>query len=280
MFWKKRKKATENEAITGIAQDIKAIALTDTGIVRQNNEDSVLFIRPNEKQKRSFKGFLGIVADGMGGHQGGAVASKLATDMISTAYYDSDLPPVEALGAAMRKANNTILNRASSNTELQNMGTTCTAVVLIDQQIILGHIGDSRAYLLQNDQLIQLTTDHTYVQELVNQGQISPMEAINHPKRNVLTQAMGTIADRFGDVSIHPIAFQETDRLLLCSDGLYDYFTIDELLDYLQMNNLRECGEQLITVACDRGGHDNITLLLIEKQQENLSTDNPTAIKQ
>ncbi|HPQ99920.1 MAG: Stp1/IreP family PP2C-type Ser/Thr phosphatase [Lewinellaceae bacterium] len=274
MFWRKNKKSSNPRSNESI--DYRAIALTDQGNIRTNNEDQVLFFRPTDPAQRQSKGYLAIVADGMGGHAAGEVASALAVKLIKQHYYSAAMPPLEALSYAMTQANQSIFQEAERTEKRQGMGTTCTAVAILDQSLYLAHIGDSRAYLLHDNHLYQLTTDHTYIQDLLDAGKIDPMEAIHHPQRNVLTKALGTQAERKADVFRAELPIHPGDQLLLCTDGLYEYFTSEEMQQILTTNRLHEAAEKLIQEAKDRGGHDNVTVLLVATQEEKVITEYPT----
>ncbi|MCE6991373.1 Stp1/IreP family PP2C-type Ser/Thr phosphatase [Dyadobacter sp. CY323] len=248
-----------------IQADLRAVVVSDLGCVRTNNEDSARFIRPSSRQIRNNKGFLAIVADGMGGHAAGEVASQMAVETIAKTYFERDETSEESLFLAFTKANRSIWQSATRNAHQKGMGTTCTALAIVDTKLFLAHVGDSRAYLLKKGQIFQLSKDHTYVQNLVDQGVITPSEAEKHPERNVLTRAMGTHGKVEIDVTALPHSFEDDDRLLICSDGLYDYLTNDEIAQLMLFPVLNEAAYQLIDLAKQRGGHDNITVLLAER---------------
>jgi serine/threonine protein phosphatase PrpC len=145
------------------------------------------------------------------------------------------------------------------------MGTTCTAVVVQNEQVYFAHVGDSRAYLFKNGQIVQLTEDHTYVQQLLKMGEITEEKAARHPERNVLTQAMGTKADIRIDLGRCVLPFDPGDRLLLCSDGLYEYCREEDLIRLLSQDSLPNVASELVQLAKNRGGHDNITVVLAER---------------
>jgi PPM family protein phosphatase len=277
MFWKKWLSEKPNESPAEVTGDLRAIVLSDLGCVRTNNEDSALFIRPSSKEIRGGKGFLAIVADGMGGHAAGEIASQMAVETVAKTYFDRDESPEESLFFALTKANRNIWQAAAKNARQKGMGTTCTAVAIIDTRLYLAHVGDSRAYLLKKGQLFQFSKDHTYVQSLVDQGVITPSDAEKHPERNVLTRAMGTHSRVDIDVAAVPYAFENDDRLFLCSDGLYDYLSSEEIAQLLLTPSLSEAAAQLIDLAKQRGGHDNITVLLAERvSPETFQTIRPT----
>ena len=241
--------------------------MTDVGRVRTNNEDAARFVRPSKIVVRISKGFLAIVADGMGGHAAGEIASQTAVETISKAYYQQEDTPEASLFTAFSKANRAIWQMANRNVMQKGMGTTCTAVAICQNHLYMAHVGDSRLYLFKEGQLIQLSTDHTYVQELIQQGVITAEEAEKHPERNMLTRAMGTHNKVEIDVVQVSSLFENNDRILLCSDGLYDYFNQEEIATFLTIPLLNEAAQQMVDAAKQRGGHDNITVLLVEKVQ-------------
>lgn len=257
---------------------MKVVILSDLGNIRTNNEDIGMFFRIADEQVQREKGYLLIVADGMGGHRAGEVASRLAAETISEEYFNqTGNGSIEKnLSRAFNAANKKIFSMASSNQQYRGMGTTCTSLVVKDQQIYFAHAGDSRAYILQNNLITRITEDHTYVQDLVNRGEITNEEAESHPKRNILTNAMGTKPELRVDTGKCSIAFEQNNRLLLCSDGLYDYIKDNELADILNSKPLHEAANFLIQEAKKRGGHDNITVILAEK----IASDNDQPIKE
>jgi PPM family protein phosphatase len=271
MFWKKKTIETESEY-----NDLHAVAVTDRGCTRAHNEDSVRFVQPSASVIKKRMGCLAIVADGMGGHASGEVASSIAVEMIASEYYRSKRIPVKALEEAARMANEKIWNRAVQNQALKGMGTTCTAVAIAGRRLSVLHIGDSRAYLLKKERLIQLSEDHTYVQELVRLGKITPEQATDHPDGNILTKSLGTAPKRECDIFQAAEQFEPGDKLMLCSDGLYEYFSTDELAVLLQQKDLAEISEQLSSMVLEFGAHDNFSLLLVEYRREPAIDNMPT----
>jgi serine/threonine protein phosphatase PrpC len=239
---------------------------THVGKVRQVNED------------RAWSGRLAdgwtavIVADGMGGHKAGEVASELAVGCLADAlqYWDASVTPEEGvirLQRMIRKANDVVFETASLNEQYHNMGTTVVVAVLNRGGGWIGHIGDSRAYRLRDGQLQQLTDDHTLVNELARSGQLSPEEAAQHPRRNVLTRALGT--DRDVRADIVAIDWLSGDRLLLCSDGLSGMVDAVMLTAALAENGatLEQVADRLVEMALDAGGDDNVTVVLVEADE-------------
>jgi PPM family protein phosphatase len=265
MFWKKWISHNSEEEYSPAIHELRAIALSDVGCIRTNNEDATRFVRPANREVQLRKGYLAVVADGMGGHTAGEVASQMATEIISKTYYQRPEGPEDSLYFALAKANRLIWQAAGRNARQKGMGTTCTTLVVCENQLYIAHVGDSRAYLYKNGSLTRLTTDHTYVQKLVEEGIIQAYEADTHPERNVLTRAMGTHNKVEIDVGKSPYMLEEGDRLLLCSDGLYDYLSDEEMEEWLNLESLSEAAQHMIEQAKLRGGHDNITVMLIER---------------
>lgn len=210
-----------------------------------------------------------IVADGMGGHQAGDVASQLAVDtfreaMMSVQAGLTHEQAKTALCQAILQANEAVFDLAARNEHYRNMGTTVVAALLLEDSGFIGHIGDSRAYKQRGDTLRLLTEDHTLVNELAKSGQISPEEAASHPRRNVLTRALGT--EREVEVDLKGFSWLPGDRLLLCSDGLYAMVSEEAMRDTLLDDSLDidAKADRLIELALEAGGEDNVTVLLID----------------
>lgn len=276
MFWNKlfgkknKDKSTDSHPSTTVGE-LKVVVLSDLGNIRTNNEDIGMFFRIADAEVASQKGYLLVVADGMGGHEAGEVASRIAAETVSEYYYNAEasLSTEKSLAKSLAAANKRIYNMSAANKMYKGMGTTCTCVAVVGDSIFFGHVGDSRAYLIRANQTIeQITTDHTYVQELVKNGEISLEEAAHHPKRNILTNAMGTKPDTMVDTGVHRTKLGDGDRILLCSDGLYEYVKDDEMVSILQNRNLHEAAAIFIQEAKKRGGHDNITVVLAERNNK------------
>lgn len=243
---------------------IHASVLTDPGCVREVNEDRVVLVRPADALAVEAKGVLVLVADGMGGHLAGEVASDLAASTVHRAYYDSSSEVREALRDAFHAANRRIFDRASGSSRLQGMGTTCTALALRGWQAFWAHVGDSRLYLIRDGCIYQMTEDHSAVAKLVAEGQLSRSEARLHEDRNVILRALGTHPDVEVDVVTHPLDVRPGDRFLLATDGLCDAVSDDELLQAAVNTTVAAAGEALVGLARARGGHDNITIAVVE----------------
>jgi PPM family protein phosphatase len=272
--WFGRKKNVPAEAVM---QDLPEITLevailSDLGMIRTNNEDTGLFFRTADEAIRRRKGYLLVVADGMGGHQAGEVASALAAQTVSDEYFHTpDSTITSSLEKSFRVANERIYLKSTSDAAFHGMGTTCTAMVIAGEEIFYAHAGDSRAYHISNGAIRQVTQDHTYVQELVNAGEISQAEAAVHPKRNILTNAMGTKPVLRVDAGRHPDRLGDGDVVLLCSDGLYDYLSDEELLSMLDNRTLAQAAKEMVDTAKQRGGHDNITVVMAQRTDSAVS---------
>ncbi len=231
--------------------------ITDTGLVRASNEDS-LCISPEDN--------FFAVADGMGGHRAGEVASKTALKLLKQELdrrFSVGEKAGQALVESFKEANRSIFEMSARNPEWQGMGTTVTACVKLDGEILIGQVGDSRAYLLRDNHISQLTEDHSLVQELLKSGSITEEEAFRHPRRNVLTRAVGT--GLFLDVDLYRRNVLAGDRLLLCTDGLTRYIRQEELFLAVSLApDLDSAVKDLLRKANTSGGADNITIILVE----------------
>jgi PPM family protein phosphatase len=220
---------------------------SDTGRRRRRNEDNYIVAPP-----------LFAVADGMGGAQAGEVASRLAASALETDE-SHGLQGLERIDALIQEANRRIYDRASTDPSASGMGTTMTVALVEGMTVAIGHVGDSRAYLVRGDQMEQLTEDHSLVNELMKTGKLSEEEAHVHPQRSVITRAVGTDPDV--DVDGFTIEAEEGDVFLLCSDGLPDMVADDEILELVHANrdDLEKAVKSLVTAANRGGGEDNIT---------------------
>jgi len=229
-------------------------ALSDIGLIRKENEDNYL-VAPE-------KGLF-AVADGMGGHVGGQKASKLAIQVLDELIgTENERKAPDLMHYAISRANEMILQSGENEKEYYGMGTTITAAMFKDGSIHLAHIGDSRAYLFRDNSLSLLTCDHSLVNELFRNGSLTLEEMQNHPQRNILTRALGT--QRVAEVDIISLPAQENDLLLLCTDGLYCHVSDQEIADILKQDwTLREKVRRMVDLALERGGTDNITVVLV-----------------
>jgi PPM family protein phosphatase len=230
--------------------NVKVGARSDIGRLRKRNEDAYLVKEP-----------LFVVADGMGGHVGGDVASTLAVETIESA--SSAEVTLEALVEDIKRANRVVLDRGESDRELRGMGTTLTAVLAEDAKAHVAHVGDSRAYLLRDGTLQQLTEDHTLVQRMVREGRLSEDEAAQHPQRSILTRALGVDEDI--PVDELTLDVHGGDRVLLCTDGLTSMVDRDRIQQILESERDPQAAcDKLIDAANRAGGDDNITVIVLD----------------
>lgn len=242
---------------------MKAVGFSDIGRCRKNNEDAFYVPTENDSVQNLF-----IVADGMGGCNAGEVASNLAIEAFltyikeeQTSHGEEDIP--DLLTGAMVAANKAVYQKSNSGSDFAEMGTTLVAAAVQSGRIYVVYVGDSRAYLYQKKQLVQLSTDHSYVMELVKMGTITKAEAATHPKRNIITRAIGIREQVETDAVFETVG--KGDILLLCTDGLSGMLTDREILEIIGKRiSLEKKAERLIAEANARGGHDNISLILVD----------------
>ncbi|MBA3728286.1 MAG: Stp1/IreP family PP2C-type Ser/Thr phosphatase [Actinobacteria bacterium] len=230
---------------------VRVGARTDIGRSRDHNEDGYLVREP-----------LFAVADGMGGHRGGEVASSVALESLAQLPKESD-GLLRALVDRIREANRMVLERGESDPELRGMGTTLTALVTQEQKAHVAHVGDSRAYLLRDGSLQQLTEDHSLVQRMVREGKLTPEQAGRHPQRSILTRALGVDAEVAVDELTLPLL--AGDRLLLCTDGLTGMIDPDRIHEILESErDPQAASDLLVEEANGAGGDDNITVVVVD----------------
>jgi protein phosphatase len=237
---------------------------SDIGCLRQNNEDSFGYWEPEDDATFLRKGRLVIVADGMGGYEGGQEASRLAVETLLSFYRDFDGDdPQRALNEGLQAAHEEIRRYGFSHPELRGMGTTCTAGAIVQDALYFVHVGDTRLYLVRDGQLTQLTRDHSYVGRLVEAGMISREDAERHPQRNILTAALGTNPELIMDSPGRPEPLRPEDALVLCTDGLWGQVHEAEILKAVEKHGPERAGRDLIELARERGGPDNITIQIL-----------------
>ncbi len=244
--------------------DVEVSVWTDVGCHREVNEDCGRYVTPGEPELVARKGVLAFVADGMGGHAAGEVASQIVGDQLGRFYYDD---PAKDLHAALRTAfeqvNGVIYQAGFDDMRLLGMGTTCTALVLRGDEAFSAHVGDSRLYLVRDGHLELLSEDHSLVNEMVKHGIISEEQARNHEDRNVITRALGLRPDVEVATWEAPLSIRTHDRFLLCSDGLYDLVSDEEIKEVVISEKPYAAGERLVALAKERGGYDNITVAVL-----------------
>ena len=246
-----------------MSKDYKFAALSHVGLVREGNEDNYGFIEFDHKFP-----FVAIVADGMGGHLNGELASKIAVEFVQK-QLRKELPldnssenVLNIINDVIQKANMKVYLNSLQSPKNRGMGTTLTIAAFYEDSVYIGHIGDSRCFLLRNRYLELLTKDHTVVEEMVEAGTITLAETYTHPQRHVLTQALGS--PEYLQPDLLSIDLKKKDRFLLCSDGMHGY--VEEIQienSLLQINEPEKICQDLVNKALEKGGKDNITVLNI-----------------
>lgn len=240
---------------------MKVFAKSDIGKARETNEDFYYVASSEDFLK------LYILADGMGGYNGGEIASRLATTSVKS-YIESNFNKIQhekedildLIKNAIEYANMIVYEKSKENEELQNMGTTLEVCLIYNNKAFIGHIGDSRIYRIRKNIIRKLTVDHSYVQELVNDGTITKEEAIHHPKKNMLMKALGCTPYVEPDITVK--GFLKDDVVVICSDGLTNMVSEQEIYDVVIQDNINT-SEILVEKANELGGYDNITVITI-----------------
>ena len=240
---------------------------SDKGRLRKTNEDyfSCLKISGNE--------YLFVVADGMGGHQAGDVASKLGTLTFIRIYKElreNKTAMPEALAVAITRANETILEKASADLRKRGMGTTFSAVAVSNMKGYIVHVGDSRIYIVRNNKILRLTTDHTFVEKMVEEGRLTEEEARDHPQKNILYMSLGARQSFAPEIS-ESFDLKEGDVFVICSDGLNNMVTDSRIKEEVLSNSPKKAVEKLIKLANTNGGVDNITLVVFRLDERQAS---------
>ncbi len=240
---------------------MRVISKTDIGLLREENQDYVIVkTMPDET-------VIAVVCDGMGGMNGGGVASELACNEIFNRIVTSYRSNAEInslrnlMLTSITAANILVYERASINTENIGMGTTCVVAIVKEKIALVMNVGDSRAYLIDEDETVQVTTDHTMIRMLLDEKKITEEEALTHPHRNVITRAIGI--DEKVDVDYYEIDLDKGAKMMLCSDGLSNYCTIEYIHEIMRNNTLQEACDIFVEHAKNAGGKDNITVAVI-----------------
>lgn len=237
-------------------------SVSDTGRARPNNQDNVGLI--NFANSRNL---LAMVADGMGGHQGGETASRMAVNTVQrelSKWLDYRNNGFLALKKVFQEANKAIFQQARQSPELAGMGTTLVAMLLLNGYVYYANTGDSRLYRIRDGQWRQLSQDHTVVNELINRGLLTPEAAKTHPDRHVISRAVGTQTKVRVDVAEAPLAAAIGDSFLLCSDGLYDLVEEAEMVELIDRHPSQQACKLLVDLANARGGYDNISVIVVK----------------
>ena len=257
---------------------------TETGRVRDHNEDSILKLG-GEQSPPGVDALL-VVADGMGGHAAGEVASKLTVEHIEQRFTSGAFASTtadefeEALRTLLQNVNQ-VVHTAGQDTDKRGMGTTCTLVAIKGDHLYYAHVGDSRAYLLRGRKLEQVTDDHSWVEDMVRAGSLSKEEARTHPNRNVITRAIGLDASVVVDTGV--CALRDGDLIMVCSDGLNSMISDEEIHTVLEKSSFKNVCTNLITAANEAGGHDNTSIAVAylgDKWRSDASTRETLDIKQ
>jgi protein phosphatase len=240
----------QHETVTLNHGEIRYAWRTDVGRIRKNNQDSVIL----------GNGLFGV-ADGMGGHNGGEIASAGLRDGLLRETEGKE-PSSELLTESVKKVNYEIWDQQEKNASLTGMGTTLTILWPTEKEMIIGQVGDSRAYLIRNNEMKQVTSDHSMVADMVRRGVLTEEQAACHPMRNYITRAVGT--DDTVEVDIISVPRMNGDRWIVCSDGLYGQISKQELEETAKISSLEEAAGKLLELALDHGGKDNISFILME----------------
>lgn len=257
-----------------IRSDVEVANISDVGCERSGNEDYFLYHEPDDDLEFEHRGRLVVIADGMGGRNGGEIASHLAADVIRDVYLSAagngngEIDPRSVLIEGFQQAHLAILTMAGAEFELRGMGTTCCAAILKQGLMYYAHIGDSRIYLIRDGVAVPLTEDHSLVARMVRDGILTEEQARNHDNRNVLTAALGIDSDSVaGDFPIEPQQLKPGDVVAMFTDGLHGLVSDEEIASTISHQSMRDACKELIAWAKVRGGPDNITMQLVKVEQ-------------
>lgn len=240
--------------------------LSDVGRRRMNNQDNLAKRIPDSQVELDQAGALFVVADGMGGHAAGEIASTVAVQTLTSAYFETpDIDVLQRLAYAIKRANESILTIARENTEHAGMGTTIVAAVVCQGILYVANIGDSRAYMIRNGKIRQITEDHSWVAEQVRAGVLTESQARNHVHRNVITRSLGTQPNVMADVFVEPV--RDHDKIMLCSDGLHGYVEENDIVSIVLDHEPTHAVRKLVDMANEAGGPDNITVTLVHLKE-------------
>jgi serine/threonine protein phosphatase PrpC len=257
--------------------DFDVAKLTDVGRARPHNEDYLDYYIPPDARQRARKGAIYLVADGMGGHQAGEVASRGVVELTIGQYYGDTTHDVgTSLVRAFRLANQQIHEQAQSDPAKGGMGSTLVAAVILGRKVYVANVGDSRAYLIHDKGMTQITEDHSWVEEQVRAKLLTPEQARRHPQRNLVTRALGSKPDV--QVDLFEGELNAGDILLLCTDGLTGRAEDHEIAAIVQQYPPQEAARQLVALANERGGNDNISVLIVKAQREAVTVQAPVPV--
>jgi serine/threonine protein phosphatase PrpC len=243
---------------------LSSFGITDIGNVRSENQDS--YAIQNVPSPENINSVLAVVADGVGGGKAGSVASLTAVEALKEICLNSTGDSREIIKKALQSANTRIFEKSNSEELCRGMATTCTALMIKGESVTIGHVGDSRAYLIRDGKITLLTEDHTLPRKLFRSGLIGKNDIERHPQGNVLTNALGSREEVDPDTVFAEL--QDQDIFLLCSDGLYKYLNFTELLETVNEAGVEASPEKLVAIAKERGGDDNITVVIVQAIEE------------
>ncbi|HAY29713.1 MAG TPA: serine/threonine-protein phosphatase [Candidatus Accumulibacter sp.] len=255
--------ASEPRGVLATGYRVEACMESHIGRVRSSNQDSLGFVCPADATQLRDRGVLVMIADGMGGHNAGEIASAMAVEVLCRSYFEgADADPGDALAAAMRQANEVILLAAATDSALAGMGTTATALVLVDSLVLFAHVGDSRLYRCRGGRCRQLTGDQTVAAEMVRSGLLSATQARHHPARHVLVESLGS------EQPLRVVTQADAPPLIgeafvLCSDGLWESVDADEIGHSVSTLDAATACRRLIELALERDGSDNISVAIV-----------------
>lgn len=255
-------------AAAAAAFRVETASVTDPGCRRWENEDAVLCLDPPGGRLTDGAMALLVVADGLGGHQAGAVASALATAAIGRAVKSASADPADLLRSGIEAANAVIFRCGHRVRAFRGMGTTCAALALSGAEAVCAHVGDSRVYLLRDGQLYAMTQDHSCVQALVGRRVLTSAEAERHESRHVIDRAVGTQRQVMASAWPHPMRLQDGDLFILCSDGLYTMVTEAEMIACADDESAAVAARRLVALACLRGAPDNVTVAIAAVREQ------------
>ena len=244
---------------------MRSWAITDKGIVRRQNQDTYFSFCDNSNGTAVL-----VVCDGMGGAKAGNVASELAVTVFSDEVKKNLTPDMgessmeDLMRGALALSNSAVYELSNNDSDCAGMGTTLVASIIVGKKAVVLNVGDSRAYMISGGKIQQITRDHSVVEEMVQRGDITREESLNHPNKNLITRAVGTV-DQV-DCDIFKFDIEENDYMLLCSDGLTNLVTSDEILyEVTHAESIEFCCEKLLGLAISRGAPDNVTIVLFQK---------------
>lgn len=240
---------------------IEIAVKSDVGKERTENQDHFGVYQPAEPEVARVKGSLVVVADGMGGHSGGKIASETAVNAILEAFKKSQHRSMrELLNESVQAANDAVRTKQREDVRIHDAGTTCVALMIRGSLAVVAHLGDSRCYLFRNDKVERVTRDHTYLNELIDLGILTPEQAQGHPDRNIITRCVGMSTKL--EIEFNRRELKNGDVLLMCSDGLSNFVSDQEMMKLSRDHAPDVAAEKLIQLANDRGGEDNITVAI------------------